>query len=538
MESSSAVPSSPTMQMAARSTPPQTGSGLVTRLIDYGVTLVAVAGFSGLLLWGHHSGWQFSRAELLGAKPDAESDDWCETHRVPESICIECHPEKAPAQASYGMCQTHGVVNCLWEHPELAQTTISPGELASWQGRAQAGLTFVDRAANGVHCSLHAKRLQLASAEVAKKCGIEEAPVAVGEMKEVLEVHGDLMYDQTRIARLSPRVSGTLWRVLKQIGDPIKNGEVLALIEAAEVGRIKGEFSQAFAQTELRTKNLEALRQGAATGAIPERDLREADTAAQEARIRLKSAQQALANLGLPISLEELKGLQGAELDRRIHFLGLPAYLADTLDPRSTPANLLPLAASQDGVIVQRQAVKGEMVDPSKVLFTLAAINPLWLMLEVHFEDVEHLRPGMPVYFRPDGAKMESLGHIAWISHEADEKTRTVKVRVDVQNADGALVVHSFGCGRVVLRDEPKTMLIPNDAVQSDGTCSVVFVKDRISQKPDALQIYHVRQVRLGGRDAFHTEILAGLLPGEVIVTKGSGVLKGELLKSKIGAGE
>src|SRR4029077_8234413 len=113
------------------------------------------------------------------------------------------------------------------------------------------------------------------------------------------------------------RVSGTLWSVFKQVGDTVKNGEVLALIEAADVGRIKGEFSQAFAQTELRTKNMEALRQGEATGSIPERDLREADTADQEARIRVKSTQQALANLGLHISFDELKGLDGAALDRR-----------------------------------------------------------------------------------------------------------------------------------------------------------------------------------------------------------------------------
>ena len=138
----------------------------------------------------------------------------------------------------------------------------------------------------------------------------------------------------------------------------------------------------------------------------------------------------------------------------------------------------------------------------------------------------------------PTGRKTESLGHIAWISHEADEKTRTVKVRVDVDNNAAALVVHSFGCGRVVLRREPKAILVPNDAIQWEGCCNVVFVKDRRSLNPEELQIYHVRQVRLGSRNGKDTEILAGLLPGEHVVTKGSGVLKGELLKSRIGAAD
>ena len=171
-----------------------------------------------------------------------------------------------------------------------------------------------------------------------------------------------------------------------------------------------------------------------------------------------------------------------------------------------------------------RQAVKGEMVDPTRVLFTIASIDPLWLMLEVHFEDVERLRPGMPVFFLPDGSKTKSEGRISWISHEADEKTRPVKVRVDVDNHDGALVVRSFGCGYVVLRSDPKAILVPSEAIQSEGCCNIVFVKDKNSQKPEDLQIYHVRQVRLGSRTGAKTEILAGLLPGETVVTKGSGV--------------
>jgi cobalt-zinc-cadmium efflux system membrane fusion protein len=508
------------------------------RLFDRAVTLVAVAGLVGLMYWGHENGWQLGNLNPWAKEEAQEKDDWCEAHRVPESICIECHPEKAPISASFGWCQEHGVTNCLWEHPELAQVSPPPMITPADRERARAALAFADRAKNSDQCKLHEKRIQLASAEVAKKCGIETALVENGPIKEVLDVHGDLMYDQTRIARLSARIAGSIWSVQKQVSDPVRKGDVLALIEAAEVGRVKGEFSQALAQTELRTKNWEALRQGAATGAVPERDLREADTAAQEARIRLKSAQQALANLGLHISADDLRGLSGLALDRSVQFLGLPAELVKTLDPQTTPASLLPLLASQDGVVVMRQAVRGEMVDPTKVLFTIAAIDPLWLMLDVHFEDVERLRTGMTVTFRPDGAKTDSVGRVAWVGHEADEKTRTVKVRVDVDNHNGALVVRSFGCGQVVLRDDPSTILVPNNSIQSDGCCEIVFVKDKSSRTAEDLQIYHVRQVRIGGRNGPKTEILAGLLPGETVVTKGSGIFKGELLKSKIGAAD
>src|SRR5262249_56385738 len=116
-------------------------------------------------------------------------------------------------------------------------------------------------------------------------------------------------YAQPGGARLSSRLPGTVWRVEKQVGDPVKGGEVLALVDAAEVGKAKAEFLQAFAQLDLRRKSWEGLSQAATSGAVPERQVREAETALSEARIRLRAAQQALVNLGLPLSAEDLKGL-------------------------------------------------------------------------------------------------------------------------------------------------------------------------------------------------------------------------------------
>src|SRR4051812_22945611 len=69
------------------------------RLADRLVTLVAIAGLVGLMYWGHESGWQLGHWNPWAKEVVEEKDDWCEAHRVPESICIECHPEKAPISA-------------------------------------------------------------------------------------------------------------------------------------------------------------------------------------------------------------------------------------------------------------------------------------------------------------------------------------------------------------------------------------------------------------------------------------------------------
>ena len=271
----------------SRSASPDTDKpGIWSRLVDYAITAIAVAGFAGLFYWGQRTGWQLNRG-AAAAENDSEKNDWCEEHRVPESICIECHPEKVPPSPSYGWCEEHGVSNCLWEHPDLAETTVRPTIAAGELSRIRAGLGFTPRAENNKNCKLIEKRIQLASASVAKKCGFEEKTVESGLIEENLDVHGDLMYDQTRIARLSPRVSGSLWSVLKQMGDSVHKGDVLAPIEAADVGASK-EFSQRWLRRNCAPRTGKLLRQGARPGPCPNA-MCEADTAAQEVRIRLGS---------------------------------------------------------------------------------------------------------------------------------------------------------------------------------------------------------------------------------------------------------
>src|SRR5262249_53794793 len=152
-------------------------------------------------------------------------------------------------------------------------------------------------------------------------------------IEETIAGNGEITYDQTRIARLSSRAPGTVWWVAKQVGDPVKRGEAVALIDAAEVGRAKSEFLHAFVQAELKGKVLESQR--AACGAVPERVLRETEAGLQEAKIRLLTAEQALVNLGLPVRADNVQGLTAETLAQRIQFLGLPDSLTKNLDPKT-----------------------------------------------------------------------------------------------------------------------------------------------------------------------------------------------------------
>jgi cobalt-zinc-cadmium efflux system membrane fusion protein len=110
-------------------------------------------------------------------------------------------------------------------------------------------------------------------------------------------------------------------------------------------------------------------------------------------------------------------------------------------------------------------------------------------------------------------------------------------VRADLPNPEGTLKANAFGTGKIVLRQENNAIAVPNEAVQWDGDCFVVFARDKNYFKKDAPKFFHVRKVRPGAKDENYTELLAGVLPGEVVATKGSGVLRGELLKNNLGEG-
>src|SRR5262249_59837739 len=135
------------------------------------------------------------------------------------------------------------------------------------------------------------------------------------------------------------------------------------------------------------------------------------------------------------------------------------------------------------------------------------------------------------------GVDGEVIGEVAWISTALDEKTSTVQVRADLPNPNQQLRAGMFGSGRIILRAEKHAVVVPSESIQWEGDCHVVFVRDKHYSDPGGLKVFHTRTVRPGARAGNETEIIAGVLPGEVVVSRGSGVLRSELLKTNLGEG-
>ena len=511
---------------------PALGANRIVRRVAHSVSNVVVfALLAGILYLGHETGWKMPKfSTFLGARPET-AQDWCSEHLVPESQCVECNDSLLPKPKEFGFCRVHGVMECVTCHPELAQVPGDP-RLPGYDTAKAIGV--MDRPENNSRNTLHKLRVQFASQESATKAGIDVDVVAERPMSDGVTANGEVVFDPTRIAHLSSRVPGMIAAVLKTVGDDVRSGDILAIVDSAAVGQAKSQFLQAIVQVQLKRTNAERLR--TAGGGVPGKLLTEAESALQEAEIAFLSGRQALINLGFDVP-EDLEQRNAKTIANELRLLGIPAASLTAVPAGARTANLIPVIAPYDGVIVKSDVVAGEVVDATTLLFTVADPHLIWLTLNVRQEDVKYLSRALNVMFHTDDGAQQVAGRISWISPTIDEHTRTLQVRVKLDNADGTLRDGTFGTARILLRDEPRAIVVPRDAVQSTSDAHFVFVRDRNYLKDEAPKVFHVRQVRIGASDEKFVELLAGVLPGEVVATKGSGVLLAQLLKSNLGAG-
>lgn len=525
---------SPTLAESESSVAPRRATilGWITRTIP---TLLVMGALAGLGYFGHHHGWKIPKFSELTGHGEAEGVEWCEEHGVPEAECVACNADLMPKGKLYGWCREHGVHECVLQHPELAQLSEIPEISQADFDRAAQAIAIRPRTKNDPGCKMHLRRIQFPSIAAADKAGIDIGLVDRGPVVESVRATGEVVYDPTRVARLASRAGGTVWRVDKNVGDPVEQGELLALVDAAEVGRAKAELLQAVAELHLHDKTLKRL--AGLEGVVAGKRVLEAEAARTQAEAAVRKSVQTLQNLGLPISLEDVYEQIDVDLSRRLQFLGLPQSVSAEFVSRGTTANLIPVVAPRVGIVVSRDVVAGEVIDTTRTLFTIADTSRMWIVLNVPLEEAKRVATGQGIVFLPDGDDHPHTGKLTWISSDVDSETRTVKVRGELPNEDAHLRNETFGTGEIILREEQDAILVPSSAVHWEGCCHVVFVRDKDYMQKGSYKVFHTRSVRPGVIMGDTTEMIAGLLPGEVVVTKGSGVLRAELLKGNLGAG-
>ncbi len=411
--------------------------------------------------------------------------DWCAAHNVPESQCTTCNPSLLAAQSTAETTSATPALVELVRAPELPRSQRSPT----------------------VVCQTTNLRVQFLSPEIARDAGLEYARVERREITHTITSNAEIAYDGNRYVQLSARAPGVVTQIEKDLGQTVAAGEALTIVDSEGLGKAKAEYLEAQAAVILWERNHAREEQLLEKHVAVERDVLEAETNLAVSRIRVSQAAQRLRNLGLD-----------------------DAQIQEAAGRRDT-SSLLPLASPFSGIVVERSAVAGKVVDTTEPIFAVADTTRMWAMLDVYESDVPNVRAGQAVVFESEGLPGQRRGgHVTWISSHVDRRTRTLKVRAEIDNPDGLLRAGMFGKAIISIRNAELALVVPKEAVQWEGCCNVVFVR-----RSDVL--FEPRKVQLGYETDGVFVVEDGLTGDEEVVTTGSFLLKTEILKGSIGAG-
>ena len=327
--------------------------------------------------------------------------------------------------------------------------------------------------------------------------GITLAP-ATEAAAEALVANGTITYDANRASVVAPRAEGRVLAVRGDLGQHVAAGSVLAVLESPEVGQTQGEWERARAELELARQNYEREKRLFEQSISSRKELLEAESAFRSAQADFNSAATRLRAFGA------------------------------ATDASGTFHLLAPIA----GTIVDRAAMPGQIAGPSTVMFTIADMRRLWIAVDVYEMDAARVRSGARAWVMPRAMPGERFaGRVSFAGAIVDTVSRTVKVRVDIDNANLRLKPGMFA---QVQFDVPAAtrgvIVVPESAVQDVNGKPVVFVPGAAPGQ------FVTREVSVGPRrPGGLVAVVSGLQLGERVVARGAFQLKSELLKATFG---
>jgi cobalt-zinc-cadmium efflux system membrane fusion protein len=347
------------------------------------------------------------------------------------------------------------------------------------------------------------KAIRLTEAQ-RKEFGIELATAGSGPLKVQVELPGEIVPNADRLAHVVPRVPGVVREVRKVLGDRVRKGEILLVLDSKELADNKAAFLSAREKLDLAQSNYDREEDLWKKKISPTQDYLQAKQALTEARIDLRSAEQ------------------------KLHALGFSdAYLAQLPSQPDVSYIRYEVIAPFDGVIIEKHVALGEAKKEEAEMFLIADLRSVWVNLGVYQKDIPLVRAGQPVVISAGHGIPEMAGRISYIGPLVGEQTRTATARVVLPNRGGQLRPGLFVTGRVTLSTVPVPILVPKTALQTMDEKTVVFVKDEDGFEP--------RPVTVGRSDGTHVEVTSGLTPGQKFVSAGAFTLKAQLAKGSFG---
>ncbi len=341
--------------------------------------------------------------------------------------------------------------------------------------------------------------------EQRKRFGIVLGTASAGTLRNEIRLSGEISFNEDRLSHLSPRVAGIVREVHKTIGDSVKTGEVLAVIDSRELADAKADYLAAKARAALAEKmqlRERALREQKVTS---EQELLDAEQTLAEAQITLRS------------------------LEQKLYALGLSEQIVAALDDQPGKAiTRYEICSPIDGIISAKHISLGESLEADADIFTIVDTDSVWINLAVHARHLTSVHKGNEVLVRSDHDETEQQGHVAMVSPFVDKMTRSATARVILDNTEGLWVPGTFATGFITASADELPVVVPRSAVQSIEGRDVVFIEHEGE--------FEMASVSLGRSDSKSVEIKSGLTAGTPYVSEGAFELKATVVTSALDA--
>jgi RND family efflux transporter MFP subunit len=319
-----------------------------------------------------------------------------------------------------------------------------------------------------------------------QEMGVRTALVTKGPLRRIIRTVGAIDYNETALADVTTKFRGWIENLyVDSTGKEVRKGEPLFDIYSPDLYSAQNEYVLALSQT--------------GAGGMKE-------SARQKLRLFDISENQ----------ITELARSRQAQRTLRVD-------------------------APIDGIVVEKMAVRGQMVEAGMKLYRLADLSIVWVQSQIYEQDLALLQLGqeaeVSLSYLPD---RKFRGRVTYIYPTVDEKTRTLPVRIAVKNqmlsgAGQRFALRPGMFASVDLETSRKgdVLLVPNAAVQTLDGKPVVFVETPLTEGA----AFQRRAIVLGARDGDVAEVAEGLQPGERIVVANAYLLKSEFERAKIGGG-
>lgn len=315
-------------------------------------------------------------------------------------------------------------------------------------------------------------------ADAARRIGVTLATVERKVLARYVETVGSVVYDETRLATVNPKVEGWVERLhVDFTGAPVRAGEPLMEVYSPSLVSAQEELVLA----------ARLVREAAGSG-----------RAAGNAEALLAAARRRLAYWDIPE--EEI---------RRVEESG-------------EPTKTLTLRAPASGVVVEKAVVEGDRIMPGMTLYRIADLSRVWIEAEVFEKDLGHVKKGQGAVVFFEAFPGESFtGSVTYVYPTVSVQSRTARIRVELPNP--ALRLKPGMYAQITLDVPPTepTLVVPRSAVLETGQRTLVFVRDGAGALLP-------REVRTGLTSGSSVEILSGLSEGEQVVSSAAFLVDAE----------